>query len=59
MGSLRVCGKIELMWEFVLKSFEWTHWVCFSQIGGYIMKELLMSGSGLGQAHLEQIVKEP
>ena len=58
-GSLRVCGKIEPMWEFVLKTFKWTHWVCFSQTHGYILKELSMSGSGLWQAHWEQIVKEP
>ena len=39
-GSLRVCGKIEPNWEFLLKSFKWTHWVSFGQIPGYILKEL-------------------
>ena len=55
IGSLRVHGKIEPHWEFFLKMFEWTCWVCFGQIAGYILKELSRSGSGTWQAHFDQI----
>ena len=54
MSSLRVCGKIEPHWEFVVSSLKRTHWVCCGQIDGHSLKELSMSGSGTLWTHFAQ-----
>ena len=54
MSSLRVCGKIEPHWEFVVSSLKKTHWAHCGCIIEYSLKELLMSGSGKLWVHFAQ-----
>jgi len=54
MSSLRVCGKIEPHWEFVVSSLKRTHWAHCGHTFGYFLKELSMSGSGTLWVHFDQ-----
>jgi len=54
MSSLRVCGKIEPHWEFVVSSLKRTHWAHYGHIFGYSLKEISMSGSDTLWVHFDQ-----
>ena len=55
MSSLRVYGEIGPNWEFIVDILWKTQWVCSWAYSEQIMKEPLMSGSGILWAHFEQI----
>ena len=47
MSSLRVCGKIEPHWGYIMISLKWTHWAHCGHISRWFVKELMMSGSAI------------
>ena len=54
MSFLRVCGKIEPHWEFVVSFLKGTYWVHYGHIFEYSLKETSMSGSGTLWVHFDQ-----
>ena len=54
IGSLRVCGKIEPHWGFIVITLKRTPWGHCGHISGYFLKEVSMSGSGLWWTHCKQ-----
>ena len=57
MSSLRVCGKIEPQWEYIVITSNRICWVYSDYILGYILKEISMSGSNPWWLHCKHNCK--